>query len=92
MKKHFDYINIGRSYFEFEYSHHVGLSICDGYKYLGSFGELIIKTYRNKINYIEFKPLDWLSRRTGFEGYKFTTLEDIIIKYLSDNKDYIDSL
>lgn len=89
MKKHFDYVNIGRSYFQFEYSHHVGLSICDGDKYLDSFGELIIKTYRNKISYIEFKPVDWLSRKIGFE---FTTLEDIIIKYLSDNKDYIDSL
>lgn len=92
MKRHFDYINISKSYFNETNFLHVGLTIKDGDKYLDSFGQVIVKSYGGKINYIKFEPFNWLSRRTGFEGYNFTTFEDVIIKYLSDNKDYIDRL
>jgi hypothetical protein len=92
MKRHFDYINVCRSYFNENNSYHVGLSIHDGKKYLGTFGEIVVKSYKGKINFIEFKPFDWINRFTGFEGFVFTTLEDLIVKYLTDNKDFIDTL
>jgi hypothetical protein len=92
MKRHFDYVNIGRSYFEYTNFLHIGLNIKTGKKYLECFGEIEVKSYRNKINFIEFKPINWFNKYSGFENYNFTTLEDIIVKYLTDNKEYIDNL
>ena len=92
MKRHFDYVSVGRSYFQETNYLHIGLNIKTGEKYFESFGHIVVKSYRNKINYIEFEPFDWITRYPGFENYKFTSLEDIIVKYLSDNKDYIDNI
>ena len=89
MRRHFDYVNIGRSYYNENNSHHVGLTIQEGKRYLRTFGEIVVKTYRGKINSIEFKPFDWIS---DFENFVFTNLEDLIIRYLTDNKDFIDTL
>ena len=92
MKRHFDYVSIGRSYSQETNYLNIGLNIKTGHKYIDSFGRVLVKSYRNKINFIEFQPSDWLDRYIGFEGYKFTTLEDLIVKYLTDNKDFINTL
>lgn len=92
MKRHFNYVQIGRGYFQETNCVHVGLNIKEGNKYLGSFGSIYLKSYRNKIISVEFVVHDWINRYTGFEGFKFTTLEDLIVKYLSDNEDYIKTL
>jgi hypothetical protein len=86
MKKHFNYINVSRSYYQCSNYICVGLTIKTGYEFLDSFGSIDLKSYRNKITKIEFTPHDWLS------NYPWTDLESIIIKYLSDKKDYIKNL
>lgn len=92
MKRHFDYISIGRGFFQQTNDIFVGLNIKTGYKYLSSFGDIQVKSYNNKITYIEFCPFDWINRNVGFEDYKWTNLEDLIVKYLTDNQEYIDAL
>lgn len=86
MKRHFDYINIGSSYFQYTNLIHVGLTICTGRKFIDSFGFIEVKSYRNKITEIKFEQY------SGPLKPEWSTLEDLIIKYLTDNKDYIDSL
>ena len=92
MSRYFDYYTIGRSYFQDSNDLRIGINIHTGNKYLDAFGSIIIKSYRKTINHIHFEPDDWIDRREGFSGYKFSTLEDIILKFLNDNKDYIDTL
>jgi hypothetical protein len=93
MKRHFDYVNISRGYFEYTNLLEVGLEINGGHKYLNSFGDIEIKSYRNKIISIKFKPSsNWIKRMVGFETYVWTSLEDLIIKYLTDNQEYINNL
>ncbi len=92
MKRHFDYVSIGRSYFQDTNHIHLGINIQTGHKYLSHFGEIEVRSYRNKINFIQFTPFDWIHRYTGFDGYIWSSLEDIIVKYLTDNKTYIDTL
>ena len=92
MKRHFDYINIGHGYFQDGYNYHVGLNIKDGHEFLSHFGNLEVKTYRNKVTSVNFRPFDWIDRYTGFEGFVWTDLESLIVKYLTDNKTYIDTL
>lgn len=92
MKRHFDYVSIGRGFFQQTNDIFVGLNIKTGYKYLSSFGDIQVKSYKNKITSIEFCPFDWISRNIGFENYKWINLEDLIVKYLTDNQEYIDAL
>jgi hypothetical protein len=92
MKRHFDYVTVGSGYFQGTNLIHIGLDIHSGYKYFGCFGQIDIKSYRNKINYIEFKQSDRINRNTGFEGFVWSDLESFICKYLKDNQEYIDTL
>lgn len=92
MKRHFNYINISRSYFQETNVLHIGLSIEDGKKYLDSFGQVKLKSYKNKIISIEFEPFNWLNRYESFNSYVWTSLDDLIVKYLTDNQDYITNL
>jgi hypothetical protein len=92
MKRHFDYVSIGRSYFQETNHIHIGINIKTGDKYLSHFGEVEVRSYRNKINFIQFTPFDFLNRYVGFENFVWTTLEDLIIKYLKDNQEYINTL
>jgi hypothetical protein len=84
MKRHFDYVSIGRSYCQDGNSSHIGLNIKTGCKYLGFFGIVNYRYYRNKVVSISFTPVH--HERT------WTTMEDLIVWYLMDNKDYIDNL
>lgn len=92
MKRHFDYVSISRSYFQDTNHIHVGLNIKTGHNIFESFGDIEVKSYRNKITSVSFRPFDWINRYTGFEDYEWTNLEDIIIKYLTNNKEYIETL
>ena len=92
MKRHFNYVTIGRSYSQETNYLHVGLSIKTGHEYLDSFCSIEVTSYNKKINSIKFTPKDCLKMYTGFKGFQFTSLEDLIVKYISDNKDYIDQL
>lgn len=92
MKRHFGYVDISRSYFQYTNHLHVGLNIKTGYKFFERFGEVEVKSYRNKIISIKFEVFDLINRFTGYENFQFCNLEDLICKFLTDNKDYIDSL
>lgn len=92
MKRHFKYVSINRSYFQQTNSIHVGLSIESGKKFLDSFGHIELKSYRNKITSIKFEPFNWLNSYQNFKDYVWTSLEDLIIKYLNDNQEYINNL
>lgn len=92
MKRYFDYVSIARSYFQSDNCIQVGLNIETGNKYLPYFGEVKIKSYRQKIKHIEFVPCDWLDSYNGFADHRWNNLNDLIIKYLVDNKSYIDTL
>lgn len=89
MKKFFNYNNISRSYFNETNSLHVGLSIETGKKYLNRFGQIKLKTYKGKITSIEFTPIEGKFYYRGLEGYVWTDLQNLIVKYLQDNHDYI---
>lgn len=85
MKRHFnDYVSIGSSYGQSGNSSHIGLNIETGHKYLGFYGSVDYKFYRKKVISISFKP-SYLYR-------SWTTLEDLIVDYLTENKEYIDNL
>ena len=92
MSRHFGYHTIKRSYFHDTNTLRIGINIHTGNKNLDSFGSIVVKSYNKTINYIHFEPDGWIDRINGFSGYKFSTLEDIILKYLNDNKSYIDTL
>jgi hypothetical protein len=92
MKRHFDYINISRSYFQYTNDLHVGLNIKSGYKSFDRFGKIEVKSYRNKITYIKFELFDWINRYTGYEDFKFSSLEDLICTFLNKNQEYINNL
>lgn len=85
MKRHFkDYVSIGRSYGQDGNSSHIGLNIKTGHKYLGFYGVVEYKFYGKKVISISFTPY--------YHHKSWTTLEDLIVEYLTENKDYIDSL
>lgn len=85
MKRHFpDYVSIGRSYGQSGTSSHIGLSIETGSKYLGFYGVVDYKFYGKKVISISFTPY--------YHDRSWTTLEDLIVDYLTENKDYIDNL
>ncbi len=92
MNRHFDYVNIGRSYFQDTNHIHVGLNIKTGYKIFDRFGEIEVKSYRNKITSIKFELFDWINRYIGYEDFKFCNLEDLICTFLNNNQDYINTL
>ncbi len=85
MKRHFpEYVSIGRSYYQDGNSSHIGINIKTGHKYLGVYGIVEYKLYRKKIISISFVPCYW--------SRSWTTLEGLIVDYLTENKDYIDKL
>lgn len=92
MKRHFDYVNIGRSYFQYTNDLHVGLNIKSGYKSFDRFGKIEVKSYRNKITSIKFELFDWINRYTGYEDFEFSSLEDLICTFLNNNQEYINNL
>ena len=92
MKRHFDYVNIGRSYFQYTNDIYVGLNIKTGYKYFDRFGKVEVKSYRNKITSIKFELFNGINRCTGYENFKFSNLEDLICTFLNNNQEYINNL
>lgn len=93
MKKHFNYINVSRSYYQCSNYICVGLTIKTGYEFLDSFGSIDLKSYRNKITKIEFTPHDWLDRFPSLgTNYTWSSLEHLINTYLTNKKDYIENL
>lgn len=92
MKRHYDYVNISRSYFQYTNDLHVGLNIKSGHKSFDRFGKIEMKSYRNKITSIKFELFDWINRYSGYEDFEFCNLEDLICTFLNKNQEYINNL